>query len=106
MNTGYKCVLEECEMCKYFTAKENNKNYLEIHHLIPREFANDFDAPIEILSNYVALCPYCHRMLHFAVDRKRIPALFYLLNKRKEELAKHGINIDIDFLKLLYNVEE
>ena len=40
-------------------------------------------------------------MLHFAVDRERIPALFYLLNKRKEELAKHGISIDIDFLKLL-----
>ncbi len=104
--SDYKCELSDLYSCKYFTGKENNKNYLEIHHLVPREFSNEFEQTIEILSNYVALCPHCHRMLHFAVDRERIPALFYLLNKRKEELAKHGINIDIDFLKLLYNVEE
>ena len=104
--SDYKCELSELYSCKYFTGKENNKNYLEIHHLVPREFSNEFEQTIEILSNYVALCPHCHRMLHFAVDRERIPALFYLLNKRKEELAKHGISIDIDFLKLLYNVEE
>lgn len=104
--SNYKCELSDLYSCKYFTGKENNKNYLEIHHLVPREFSNEFEQTIEILSNYVALCPHCHRMLHFAVDRERIPALLYLLNKRKEELANHGINIDIDFLKLLYNVEE
>lgn len=104
--SDYECELSDLYGCKYFTGKENNKNYLEIHHLVPREFSNEFEHTIEILSNYVALCPRCHRMLHFAVDRERSPILFYLLNKRKEELSKHGIYIDIDFLKLLYNVRE
>ena len=38
INAEYKCEMEDCEMCKYFTAKENHKPYLEIHHFIPREF--------------------------------------------------------------------
>lgn len=102
----YKCELSELNNCKYFTGKENNKNYLEIHHLVPREFGNEFEQTIETLSNYVALCPHCHRMLHFAVDRERLPALCYLLNKRQAALAEHGINVEHDFLKTLYNIAE
>ena len=104
LNTGYKCVLEECEMCKYFTAKENNKNYLEIHHLIPREFANDFDAPIEILDNYIALCPNCHRKIHLAVDAERKHMINTLFNQRKTKLSMKGLSIDIETLYNYYKI--
>ena len=70
-NSHYKCIMEDIECCKYFTSKENNQNYLEIHHFIPREFANDFDESIEFLGNYIPLCPHCHRKIHLAVDRER-----------------------------------
>ena len=106
LNTGYRCVLEDIEMCKYFTAKENSKNYLEIHHLIPREFSNDFDSPIEILDNYVALCPNCHRKIHLAVDSERKHMINKLFNSRKDKLVKNGLNIDIKTLYHYYKIDD
>ncbi len=93
-HSNYLCECDELEGCKYFTSRENNENFLEIHHLIPREFANDFDESIEVLSNYVALCPNCHRKIHLAVDRERNHLLLSLLNKRQISLQRDGLNID------------
>ena len=93
-------------MCKYFTAKENNHNYLEIHHLIPREFANDFDSPIEILDNYVALCPNCHRKIHLAVDKERLHMINTLYMDRKEKLLGHGLNIELKELYRYYKIDD
>ncbi len=105
LNAGYKCVLDSCEMCKYFTAKENNQNYLEIHHFIPREFANDFDYPIEILDNYVALCPNCHRKIHLAVDAERKHMINIIYGARESGLAKHGLRVDIKTLYQYYKID-
>ena len=104
--SGYLCELDDLFGCKYFTSKENGKNYLEIHHLVPREFSNEFEKSIEIIDNYVALCPHCHRLIHFATDRERIAALNYLFSKRKEKLISKGINVDIKTLKKFYDIEE
>lgn len=101
-----KCVLDECEICKYFTAKENGKNYLEIHHFIPREFANDFDYPIEVLENYVALCPNCHRKIHLAVDSERKHMINIIFNLRQELLAKKGLVITLQDLYNYYKIDE
>lgn len=106
LNSGYKCIFDECEMCKYFTAKENNKNYLEIHHLIPREFANDFDNTIEILENYVTLCPNCHRKIHLAVDSERKHLINILYNQRKDILKKHGLPIEKEQLYKYYKIDK
>ena len=106
LNANYKCTLDECEMCKYFTAKENNKNYLEIHHLIPREFANDFDAPIEIIENYVALCPNCHRKIHLAVDTERKHMVNILYGQRKALLEQHGLKVALEDLYKYYKIED
>lgn len=106
LNSGYKCIFDECEMCKYFTAKENNKNYLEIHHLIPREFANDFDNTIEIIENYVALCPNCHRKIHLATDSERKHLINILYNQRKDILEKRGLPIEKEQLYKYYKIDE
>ena len=101
-----KCELEDLYGCKYFTSKESNNNYLEIHHLIPFEFSTDFEATLETLSNYVALCPHCHRLLHFGVDRERKPALTYLFNKRKDLLKEKGLDIKLKELLEYYGLEK
>lgn len=103
---NYICELDTLFDCKYFTSKENNKNYLEIHHLVPREFSNEFEKSIEIIDNYTALCPHCHRLLHFATDREREAALRFLFNKRKEALEAKGIIVEFKQLKEFYNIEE
>ena len=101
---NYRCELEAMQDCRYFTSKENNQNYLEIHHLVPREFSNEFQHSIEIIDNYVALCPHCHKMLHYANDRERYSALKYLFNEREVKLKNKEINLSVNEIKSYYNV--
>lgn len=105
---NYKCELEDYCDCSshYFTNKKTGKNYVELHHLIPREFSNDFEKSIEQIENYVSLCPRCHRFIHFAVDRERKAALHYLYLKRIGSLNLKGIKIDETQLKNYYRIEE
>lgn len=92
-------------MCTYFTSKETHQNYLEIHHLIPREFSNDFDTSIEILENYVVLCPKCHRKIHLAEDNERKHMINILFNNRVNLLNAKGITIELEQLYKYYNIE-
>lgn len=105
---NYKCELEDFCDCSshYFTNKKTGKNYVELHHLIPREFSNDFDKSIEQIENYVSLCPRCHRYIHFAMDRERKMALHHLYSKRIGSLNLKGINIEEKQLKAYYRIEE
>ena len=103
---NYKCELHDLNDCRYFTSKESNQNYLEIHHLVPREFSNEFEHSIEIIDNYTALCPHCHRLLHFATDRERIYALNYLFNKRHNALEQKNVVVSVKELKAFYGIEE
>ncbi len=104
----YKCELEDSNMCQdhYFTSKETHRNYVEIHHLIPREFGNDFERSIEVIENYVCLCPRCHRLIHLAVDRERKTAINQLFNKRVSALQNRGLNINIEKMKEYYGIKE
>ncbi len=106
INAEYKCEMEDCEMCKYFTAKENHKPYLEIHHFIPREFANDFDVSIEDINNYVALCPNCHRKIHLAEDGERKHLINKLFNERKQRLAGAGLKIELKSIYSYYKIDD
>ncbi len=103
----YHCIMEEYSGCKYFTSKETKQNYLEVHHLIPRAVANRFTDSIEVLANYVPLCPTCHRRIHLAVDREREDMIRFIYNKRKKDLEDKGIVIEqIDELFNFYGITD
>lgn len=104
----YRCALEDLFNCSdhYFTSKKTENNYLELHHLIPREFSNDFEKSIEQLENYVPLCPNCHRRMHLASDKEREPAINYLFNKRKSLLQEKGIEITLKDLLRYYKIKK
>lgn len=104
--TGYKCELDEESGCRYFTTKTSGKNYLEIHQLIPRDYANEFSVPIERASNYVALCPHCHRLIHNAADEERFKVLAQIYAKRKERLDADGIIPTNELLFAIYGIEQ
>ena len=93
--SNYHCILEESENCSghYFTSKKENQNYVEVHHFIPREFFSEFEHTIEVLDNYVTLCPCCHRKIHHASDRERRSMILTIYNKRKNLLEADGIII-------------
>ncbi|WP_240698763.1 MULTISPECIES: HNH endonuclease [Vibrio] len=55
-----------CERCKSpapFTRKSHQTPYLEVHHIIRLA-----DGGKDTIENTLALCPNCHRELHFGAD--------------------------------------
>lgn len=107
VQSGYTCALETMNNCRpvYFTARANGKNYLELHHLIPREFRNDFSYSIEVLANYVTLCPRCHRQIHLAVDRERKHLINALYEDRKDRLKVVGLDAELKDMYTYYGVD-
>jgi 5-methylcytosine-specific restriction protein A len=90
---NYKCDLNEIGEYHnsddyYFISKKDKINYLEIHHLIPYQFRNDFDYSIEVLPNYICLCPNCHRKIHNA-EENTIKVLIDKLLKQTIILNNH-----------------
>jgi len=63
-----------CECCglKAPFKRSDGSPYLEVHHV--RTLA---DGGSDHISNAVAICPNCHRSLHFAVDREQQRANLY-----------------------------
>jgi 5-methylcytosine-specific restriction protein A len=53
-------ICEQCKQSAPFISKATGKPYLEVHHKI--QLANGGDDTVE---NSLALCPNCHRQLHF-----------------------------------------
>ncbi len=57
-----------CERCKKkapFVRKSNGEPYLEVHHVTPLSIGGE-----DTLENTLALCPNCHRDLHFGINTK------------------------------------
>lgn len=105
--SNFTCALENMNHCKpvYFTAKVSNRTYLELHHFIPQEFRNDFPHSIEVLANYVTLCPRCHRQIHLAVDRERKHLITSLYNERIERLKLVGLPLKIENIYEYYKID-
>ncbi|RWX52748.1 HNH endonuclease [Photobacterium chitinilyticum] len=53
-------ICERCSGAAPFYRKSNNSPYLEVHHIVPLSNGGE-----DSLSNVLALCPNCHRELHF-----------------------------------------
>lgn len=105
-NNHFQCELHRENKCKYFLSKKSLNPYLEIHQLIPRDYANEFGQSIEKESNYIPLCPQCHRLVHFATDEERFKILGTIYRKRKERLAADGIVPNKELLFAIYNIEQ
>lgn len=107
IQSNHKCCLEVINNCRpiYFTSKANGQNYLELHHLIPREFRNDFPQSIEVLANYITLCPRCHRQIHLAMDRERKHLINSLYEERKGRLNTVGLNLDLPKIYEYYKID-
>ena len=59
---NYSCEMPNCQYQAF--SKNNNEPYLEVHHIIPLS-ENGEDSKY----NTVSLCPNCHRMMHYAINR-------------------------------------
>ena len=55
-------ICERCNKQAPFIKKKDNTPYLEVHHKIMLS-----DGGEDTVENAIALCPNCHRELHFGV---------------------------------------
>lgn len=59
---GGTCEMPNCSTTLF--KRDDGRNFLEVHHIVP--LGEDGD---DTLINAAALCPMCHRELHFGADR-------------------------------------
>lgn len=86
-----------------FISEISNKQYIEAHHLIPMKYQEQFEYPLDIPENIVALCPNCHRAIHHGIKQQKNEIISKLFNTRKKSLQDNGLNIDIIKLLKMYN---
>ena len=63
--SSYSCEMPSCNYQGF--NKENGEPYIEIHHVIPLSEGGE-----DSIDNTVALCPNCHRALHYANNRQEL----------------------------------
>lgn len=106
-----KAALEEkkflCEIdAKHltFTSPVSKQNFVEAHHLIPMEHQGDFKYSIDIPENIIALCPNCHRKIHYGIKNDVERMLSKLFNSKMRNMLKtRGIEMSMSKLKKLYS---
>lgn len=64
-----------------------------MHHLIPMMQQGNFKYSLDVKGNIMALCPTCHKLLHFGKFDDKIDKLRLLYKKRKDILVKYGIKV-------------
>lgn len=104
---GYRCELESLSHCNrfYFTSKKSKRNFLVAHHFVPREFSNEFEKSIEVIENYISLCPRCHAMIHSAEDRERRPLIHFIYSQRHQKLKDKGLGVSLEEIEKFYRIE-
>ncbi|MCK9338244.1 MAG: HNH endonuclease [Arcobacteraceae bacterium] len=62
---NYSCEMPDCDYIAF--EKENGEKYIEVHHLIPLSEGGE-----DSISNTVALCPTCHRKIHYSQNKGQL----------------------------------
>lgn len=84
-----------------FVAKSTGHQYMEGHHVIPIHKQIYFNNSLDVYANVICLCPICHRMLHYGLDRDRGILLNQIYYERSMRLANSGIKLTKnDFMKM------
>lgn len=99
-NAQYQCEINKSH--KTFISKASKQQFVEAHHLIPIKAQTQFTCDIDIPINIVALCPTCHKKLHFASIQDKEKMLQLLLNAKQDKLKIFGIDMNIIKLKSFY----
>jgi len=101
-NAKFRCEVDDSH--KTFKTKYK-VDYVEGHHLIPMvEQKNYPTINIDRVNNIVALCPNCHKALHYAENTYRVSKLLKLFTKRKCYFKDFGIVLTKSSFLKMYNI--
>ncbi|MDY7044413.1 DUF3578 domain-containing protein [Virgibacillus sp. M23] len=96
INAKFLCEVDKTHHT--FKSLLSKENYVEAHHLIPINKQKDFKYSVDVPGNIIALCPNCHRAIHYAEKTFRNKLLKSLYSQRKETLKKFGLDITLEEL--------
>lgn len=102
INSGFKCEVDHNHPT--FISRTTNNQYLETHHLIPRNAQRLFKYSLDNPKNVVCLCSNCHNLLHYGQLDDVSKTLKNLYDKKQNELTQAGLTLsgsDITFNDLL-----
>lgn len=85
---------------KTFISKYSNLPYMEAHHLIPLSYQDKFEYSLDVESNVVSLCSYCHNLIHYGSNQNEIIENLFI--QRNSGLINSGLIIKLDELLSLY----
>ena len=97
---NYKCEINSEHTT--FISKATNKQYMEAHHLFPMSAQEEIDNSLDVPANIIALCPGCHRKIHFAKIEEKKEIILSLYKNRELELKVFGITETADELLEIY----
>ncbi len=63
--SNYSCEMPTCDYIGF--EKENGQRYIEVHHVQPLSEGGE-----DSIENAAALCPTCHRKLHYAENKEEM----------------------------------
>ena len=95
---NFKCFFNKDH--KSFISNSTKKQYVECHHIIPIGRQNSFEKKLDDKINIIALCPNCHRKIHFAINEEKEECIKYMYQKIKSENFIN--NFEENDLKELY----
>ncbi len=103
-----KCEFDKSH--KTFARKSGNKDYVEVHHIIPMSEQENklFEQPsgqylnLDVLSNLICLCPICHARIHYGSVKDVRKMIEIIYDKRISDLEESGLNIKLEDLKSMY----
>ncbi|AEV28683.1 hypothetical protein SpiGrapes_0856 [Sphaerochaeta pleomorpha str. Grapes] len=85
-----------------FISQSLHRQYVEGHHLIPLAVQNEIDTSLDVYANILALCPTCHRFLHFGLKDEKKKVLEHIFECRQDRLNDSGIKLGRkEFLELV-----
>ena len=100
---NYTCELvSDSDSHNSFIADCTKKNYVEAHHLIPMKEQENYNYSLDNALNIVALCPNCHRMIHYSEQSVRKEKITEIFEIRKKDLDAYKITLTD--LHKMYNV--
>jgi 5-methylcytosine-specific restriction protein A len=86
-----------------FMTAAKNVPYVEAHHLIPLSRQAEYEFSLDVRANIIALCPNCHRLLHYGRAKDKKPILQRLLRERSIALHEKQIQVQEATLFGYYN---
>lgn len=93
-NAGYSCELSSLGVHSHNTfTTTHGVQYLEAHHLVPMKFQKDYSFNIDRSINIVALCPTCHKAIHYGDKATKKVYLEPLYSAKKAALSAIGIDM-------------